>query len=243
MKIIHAVTDENGNAKGGRIGDQTGKEIRQADWYKRSGGWSQYIEPLDANLANRAVIIAKAICNGNYGYSQSNRWTGYDSICRNGIENGCGDFDCSSLVLSCYRLAGLQIKEKSGSTRDAAKILTATGKFRLYTDEEHLTNPDRACKGSMFCTPAKHICICIEDGNGYKERADSAVENVTDEPKNWVIAKGSVRIRESPKTGKTIAIAHKGAKVEVFGQDEESGWYKTACGFITNNERYIEKHE
>lgn len=242
MKIIHAVCDENGKAKGGRLGDQTGKEIREAKWYDKP--FTQYIECLDSALADRAVTIIKAICTGNYGYSQDNRWTGYDSICLNGIENGKGDFDCSSLVLSVFRLAGLNIKEKSGSTRDAAKILTATGKFRLITEGEVLKNPELATKGSCYCTPAQHIVMCIENGsNSVHEDESEAVE--VEIPlishAEMVMAKGSVRIREKPKTGKTIAIAHKNDFLEIFGQDEETGWYKTATGYITNNERYVSR--
>lgn len=235
MKIIHAVSDENERARGGIAGDQTGKEIREAKWYDRP--WAQYIECKDTDLAAHAVTIIKAICAGNYGYNQDARWTGYDAICKYGIESGCGDFDCSSLVLSCYRLAGLSIKEKTGSTRDVAKILTATGKFKLSTDRADLSTADHARKGALFCTPGKHVCMCIEDGPNVEIPAPAGQQTVD---RQLVRALGSVRIRETPKDGKTISIAHEGDVIEVYGTDEATGWYKTGTGFITKNERYVE---
>lgn len=231
MKIIHAVCDENGKARGGQLGDQTGKEIREQNWYDRP--WSQYIECTDRALAEHAVTIAKAICKGDYGYSQDARWTGYDAICKHGIENGRGDFDCSSLVLSCYVLTGLNIREKKGSTHDLAEILSATGKFKVYCDSEHLKNPNLAKIGSMFCTPGAHVCICIEDGKACMSDEEPSRELIR--------AKGSIRVRETPQTGKTLAIAHKGDVIEVYGSDPETGWYMTSTGYVTNNSRYVEK--
>lgn len=237
MRIVHAICDENGSSHGGAPGDQTGKEIRDQEWYRRSGGWEQYLECTDRALAEHAVTIAKAIVDGNYGYSQdggkNGRWSGYDAILEKGIENGCGNFDCSSFVLSCYRLAGLRIKEKSGSTHDLAKILLETGKFALVTSEPFLSDPERAAIGGLYCTPAAHVCMCVEDGKKYRGE---------DVPERELIrAKGSVRIRETPKDGRTLAVAHKGDVIEVYGTDEESGWYKTSSGYITANERYVEK--
>lgn len=246
MRIIHAVCDENGKARGGIAGDQTGKEIREAKWYVREGGWAQYIECTDEAIAGRAVIIAEAIEKGNYGYSQDNRWSGYESICSSTIEGGRGDFDCSSLVLSCYILAGLNIRP-SGSTHDLAKRLCDTGKFVCYTGAGHTENCDKARKGSLYCTPGKHVIMCIEDGSqvpvneiSSNDQGVSEVEVPVYAPANQVKALGSVRIRDVPKTGKTIAIAHKGDLLEVFDTDPETGWYKTASGFITNNEKYVE---
>lgn len=236
MRIIHAVCDENGRANGGAPGDQTGKEILEAAWYVRKGGWTQYLECVDRALAEHAVTIARAIAKGNYGYSQdagkNGRWSGYDAILEHGIENGVGNFDCSSLVLSCYRLAGLKIKEKAGSTHDLADRLLETGKFALVTSEPFLSEPEYAAIGGIYCTPGAHTCICIEDGAKYQG------EEVPE--RELIRAKGSIRIRETPKTGKTLAIAHKGDVIEVYGTDEESGWYKTATGYITNNTRYVE---
>ena len=39
VKIGSARIDENGNARGGKAGDQTGKEVSTQNWYKHSKGW------------------------------------------------------------------------------------------------------------------------------------------------------------------------------------------------------------
>ena len=51
VKIAHAIGDENGKARGGKAGDQTGKEILVTNWYKRTGGWEVYLECTDKALA------------------------------------------------------------------------------------------------------------------------------------------------------------------------------------------------
>ena len=39
VKIGSARIDENGNAKGGKAGDQTGKEVSTQSWYRHGKGW------------------------------------------------------------------------------------------------------------------------------------------------------------------------------------------------------------
>ena len=117
--IAHAVMSENKD-KYGEVGDQLQTsstndrkgEIRLADWYNRSGGWDEYLECTDRELAANAAAWAVKIANSkNYGYSQGGgvkdgRWSGYKSIKSVGFDQGKGNFDCSSLVISCYVFAG-----------------------------------------------------------------------------------------------------------------------------------------
>ena len=65
------------------------------------------------------------------GYSQPNRWTGYNAIINNGrkVAGAKGDFDCSSLIIACYILAGLSIAA-SGYNGNLKSILVGTGKFK-----------------------------------------------------------------------------------------------------------------
>lgn len=39
IKIGSARIDENGKTHGGKVGDQTGKEVAIQAWYKHSKGW------------------------------------------------------------------------------------------------------------------------------------------------------------------------------------------------------------
>ena len=54
--IGHASIDENGNAKGGAAGDQTGKEVCTRSWYDKS--WDKLIRPKNSAIAEK---IAKAM--------------------------------------------------------------------------------------------------------------------------------------------------------------------------------------
>lgn len=58
-------------------------------------------------MADKAATYMEEIAaNDDFGYSQPNRWTGYQAIINNGrkVKGAKGDFDCSSLILSCYIL-------------------------------------------------------------------------------------------------------------------------------------------
>lgn len=167
VKIGHAVMDENGKAGygGEKAGDQTGKEICIRNWY--NGGWNVYLECTDGELAKKAAEIMEEICNDpSYGYSQPRRWDGYKSIKKNGgnIAKGSGGFDCSSLVIAAYVLAGLKMVA-DGYTGNMRARLLATGKFRLYQDSKHLTSDKYATVGGIYLKEGSHVVMALEDGS------------------------------------------------------------------------------
>ena len=147
VKIGHASIDENGKITGKKQGDQTGKEICTRSWYPKS--FTAYLEPLDLNMADKAATYMEEIAaDDDFGYSQPNRWTGYQAIINNGrkVKGAKGDFDCSSLILSCYIFAGLSIAA-SGYTGNMVKILEDTGKFKVHRDAARLNSDAYAQRG------------------------------------------------------------------------------------------------
>ena len=62
-----------------------------------------------ATTIERAVWLMKAIADGNYGYSQPNRYTGQ-------YGNEPSDFDCSSLVTYCWQSAGVPVRDAGATT-------------------------------------------------------------------------------------------------------------------------------
>jgi hypothetical protein len=162
IKIGHASIDENGKISGGKTGDQTGKEICTRSWYSKP--WNVYLECTDKALANKAADWMDKICvNDNFGYDQNERWTGYNSIKKNGFEKAKGEFDCSSLVITCYILAGLEIAP-DGYTGDMRKKLLKTGKFVEYTDSSHLLKDELAKRGGIYLKEGSHVVMALEDG-------------------------------------------------------------------------------
>lgn len=171
VKIGHAVMDENGKAGygGEKAGDQTGKEICTRNWY--NGGWNVYLECTSDNLAKKAAKIMEQICkDSSYGYSQPRRWDGYKSIKKNGgdIAKGSGGFDCSSLVIACYVLAGLNMAA-DGYTGNMRSKLLATGKFRLYLDSKHLNSDKYARVGGIYLKEGSHVVMALENGSAVND--------------------------------------------------------------------------
>lgn len=233
MKIVHAVSNEHGSVRGGAKGDQTGREIRVDKWYDRksSGGWTCYLEPLDGMVAHRAQKIAQILAkNDTFGYDQVDRWSGLHAY--KAQDGRAGDFDCSSLVISCYILAGLELPAK-GYSGDIVKRFTATGKFRAHYDDAHLTTDKLATAGGVYVAEKKHVCIIIDE-------EDAAPEEPTPDAE-VIYIKGNIRVRVSPISGKTVRILRKGTTEKIYGADDATGWYKVVDGYVTSNSKYVEK--
>lgn len=163
VKIGHASIDENGKISGGKVGDQTGKEIFIRKWYSRP--WNVYLECVDEKLADKAAKYMEQIClDDNYGYDQGQRLTGYNSIVANkgNVKGGKGEFDCSSLVASCYRLAGLNISPAL-TTRNMRAVLLATGKFKEYTGSKYINHDAYAKRGGIYLKEGSHVVMALGD--------------------------------------------------------------------------------
>jgi peptidoglycan hydrolase-like protein with peptidoglycan-binding domain len=166
IKIGHASIDESGKISGGKTGDQTGKEICVRTWYSKP--WNVYLEPLDAKLADKAASIMECICaDDKYGYDQGQRLTGYNAIVANDgrVHGAKGEFDCSSLVSACYRLAGLNVSP-SCTTSSLRVALLATGKFKAYIDKAHLESDRYAKRGGIYLKEGSHVVMALENGRG-----------------------------------------------------------------------------
>lgn len=230
IQIGHAVMDENGKTVGLTPGDQTGKEIALATWYaKNKSGrvWQYYLECTDSGMAERAAWYMEQICANNaFGYSQgpTQRWDGYRSIKRNGnvVSGACGDFDCSSLVISCYIFAGLNL-QPDGYTGNLRAKLLATGKFKSYSDSAHLGSDRLAKRGGVYLRNG-HVLMAQEDGSGAvnAETASGLTvvgRIVVDEIKQWC------NVRSGP--GKEYTILGKAKKDDVFAiYGVVEGWYQ-----------------
>ena len=199
--------------------------------------------PTDQTMGKKAAENMRQICaNDNYGYSQPNRWTGAKSIDILGIANGHGDFDCSSLCIECYRIAGLKHK-LSGYSGSIVKSFLATGKFKAYTDDAHIGTEDYAVPGAVYVGNG-HVCMALDYGS------KAGKEDVTPDPIDYGITPpyvevlgNSVFVRSGAgKEYKKEIVAHKGDKYKYITTDEHTGWYwiDTVKGrlAITNKPKY-----
>ena len=161
-RIGHASIDENGRITGGKNGDQSTREICIQKWYSKP--WNVYLECTDKIVADKAADNMEQICkNKNFGYDQDQRLTGYHSIMKNGgkISGAKGEFDCSSLVSSCYKLAGLQGVSEENTTTTLRRALLATGKFIEYTDKSHTASASLAKRGGIFLLEGHHVAMFL----------------------------------------------------------------------------------
>jgi hypothetical protein len=166
VKIGHASIDEKGKISGGRSGDQTGKEVCITNWY--NGNWNVMLVCTDKVIAQRAADYMKAICgDDDFGYDQGQRTTGYLAIinAKGKVSKATpSEFDCSSLVASCYKLAGLNINVNC-TTRNLRKALLATGKFVAYTDSAHLSTNKYAVTGAIYLKEGNHVVMVVDSDN------------------------------------------------------------------------------
>lgn len=164
VKIGHASIDENGKVAGGREGDQTTKEICVRDWYDKP--WNVYLECTDDTLAKSAVEYMKQVCSEDgFGYDQNQRNTGYVNIIKNGrkVKGAKGEFDCSSLVSTCYNLAGITGLSVNNTTRTLRNALLKTGLFVEYQDSSHLMSGKFSKPGGIYLSEGHHVVMVVEN--------------------------------------------------------------------------------
>ncbi|MEG1525672.1 MAG: SH3 domain-containing protein [Clostridia bacterium] len=247
VKIGHAVQDENGGIDGAIAGDQTGKEIATRNWYNRSGGWGVRLTCIDREMANKAARFVEQVCdNPSYGYSQRNRWSGYRSIvANNGVILGAkGDFDCATLCISAYIMAGLDHKA-SGYTGNIERSFVATGKFIAHKDTANLTSPDYAKRGDLYLMAGKHVAMLLTDGPKTESSPTSVPGSEADDvdPPYVLVIGGTVNVRAGSSTHtKILFTAKRGIRLPYIETDADTGWYMVqtykgdAC--ISGNPKY-----
>ena len=71
VKIGSARIDENGRAKGGKAGDQTGREVSTQSWYRHAKGWRVFRAKDPAVAAKIAQDMQWACDNSHIGATWS----------------------------------------------------------------------------------------------------------------------------------------------------------------------------
>ena len=169
-KIGHSSLDENRKTKGGKAGDQTGREVTTGSWYAKS--WSYVLRAKDKNIAER---MAKACEDGC-----ANPALGYDQLQRNTLRTQaklCGmnlaliktdcECDCSSFMSVCAECAGVPIPYTGGNAPTTSTMKSAflnTGYFDLLTDKKYLDSDKYLKRGDILVAVGQHTIMMLEDG-------------------------------------------------------------------------------
>lgn len=246
--VGNAVCDENGKAKGGKPGNQTGKELRIQPWYLNKKGWRVF-RAKDSEVAKKIAWDCRAACeNMAIGYNQSKRNTLYNAAKPFGFD--CArvttlcECDCSSLVRVCILYAGIKINDFN-TTSEPTRLLN-TGAFEEMIGEKYTNSPDYLKEGDILVTRTKgHTLVILNDG----PKVDPEPQPEPPEPptpptppvtKQMVYVIGnSVNVRDSDsKKGKVMFVARKGNKFDLIDISADTGWYHIDThkgpGYISN---------
>lgn len=212
VKVGSARIDENGNARGGKAGDQTGKEVSTQDWYKHSKGWRVF-RCIDSTKASQiAWDMACACSNNNIGYDQSQRDTLYNAAKKvdfncSAVKTKC-ETDCSALVRVCCAYAGIMLPNFRTPTE--ADVLLKSGYFKEMKGKKYTDSSDYLMKGDILVTKTQgHTVIVLSNGK-------YAIE---DNYKHVEVTGRSVNVREKPQIPcKVYGIAHKGDIFDYLGK-------------------------
>lgn len=176
VKIVHAARDERGKYKGGKKGDNNGREIFKQNYYVHPKTWGAVIRPNDPEVAEAiATCGEKAAANDNCGYDQNDRHSGINEAAKydydpSKIKVKCS-FVCSTLVRLGCLYAGIKVPHFL--TKNQAATLKATGKFKILTSTKYTRSSHYLKRGDILCTPAGisgHTVIVISDGSKVKKK-------------------------------------------------------------------------
>lgn len=182
IRIGHASIDENGKAKGGSAGDQSGKEVCIRNWYNKP--WSVLLRPKDEAVAEKMAQACEAGCaNNNIGYDQNQRNTLHTLLKQNGYDMssvGKCETDCSAFMTVCAVAGGVMALEYDGNAPTTSNMrakFTATGAFDCLTDSKYLTKTDFLRRGDILVAPGKHTVMVLDDGANAKKTSDKTSDS------------------------------------------------------------------
>lgn len=170
IRIAHASIDENGKAKGGKSGDQTGKEVCIRSYYSKP--WDFVLRPNSQTVAEKIADQAEKGClNPCIGYDQNQRNTlrgqavlaNYDL---SKVKTDC-ETDCSAFVSVCVECAGIKVPyngSNAPTTRTLKTALLSTGQFECLTDSKYRTSSDYLKRGDILVKEGSHTAIVLDNG-------------------------------------------------------------------------------
>ena len=176
VKIGSARIDENGRAKGGKAGDQTGREVSTQSWYKHAKGWRVFRAKSAEVAAKIAQDMQWACDNSHIGYDQGQRLTLYDVSKPLGfnchlVKTNC-ETDCSVLVRVCCAYAGVTLPNFRTPTEPAA--LLDSGAFVELKGAKYTESDKYLKRGDILVTRTQgHTVVVLSDGR--KARKDDPV--------------------------------------------------------------------
>lgn len=157
VTIGHFVCDENGRSRGGKPGDQSGKEGRFQAWYAKGSngkGWQDVFRAKKAAVRKKiAKNMIALVDNPHVGYNQDARLTldrearkvNYDFA---KITTNC-DTDCSQATAECIIGAGIPI-DPDMYTGNEKQLIERTGQFKTYDGKSYIASDQKLKVGDIL---------------------------------------------------------------------------------------------
>ena len=205
--IVHSSIDENRHARGGKAGDQTGREVCTRSWYSKP--WGMVLRYRDAAVAKKARDIAIKLANSNIvGYDQNERNSLYKELERNGwdvdkyIRSGVKtECDCSSFVYACYCcvIAELRGLTNAPTTVTSRNFYKSHG-FDVMLSSEYTTSSSKLLPGDLLNKSGSHIVMFA----GTNVRVDSnASSNISS---NAIASSVSTTLRKGSRGAAVVTL-------------------------------------
>ena len=176
VKIGSARIDENSGAKGGKAGDQTGREVSTQNWYKHAKGWRVF-RAKSVEVAEKIAQDMQWACdNKHIGYDQGQRLTLYNVSkplgfnCKKVTEN-C-ETDCSALVRVCCAYAGVMLPNFRTPTEPAA--LLDSGAFTELKGAKYTDSSAYLKRGDILVTKTHGHTVVVLTNGSKAEKDDPA---------------------------------------------------------------------
>lgn len=170
--VASARIDENGNAYGGKAGDQSGKEVSSQLWYdyekNNPGKTWVLLRCIDPEKRKKiAKCMRDAYVNAFIGYDQHQRDSLYDAVKDKGFDvntlEKAVETDCSALVRICVCYAGINCQDFN--TASQANVLVKTGFFKKITDTKYTKSQDFLLEGDILVSSKRgHTVVVLNDG-------------------------------------------------------------------------------
>ena len=193
--ISNCSGDERGKIRGGKSGDNTGKEWRVRGWYNRP--WNVILRFEDPKVAEMiATLGEEGAANNKIGYDQGDRLSFWRELEKSGyrpknIKNKC-ETDCSASTLAICKSVGyllgirkLQAVSSSGYSGNIRRLLVNAG-AKALTAKKYLTSDDYLLRGDILVYEGHHVAINLTDG----DRASRKTTTTTTEKKTVAEKKG-----------------------------------------------------
>ena len=210
--IANSGRDEHGAYRGGRAGDQTGREAELKKWYNRP--WTAVLRYPNQTVALEIAKLSVAMClNDSVGYDQGERGTYWKALKAAGYDPSkaaLSEQDCTAGVSANVRAAGclcgvrtLQELPLCTSRNMRAEFVKAG--FEALTASRYRTGGRYLLPGDILLYENHHAACNITCGTGVRdlwnplpEPAAGSVETVDDVAPPRVLATGNVFVRAAP---------------------------------------------